>query len=243
MKLKYQKLIFFLTLGIMGLGMATFSFTPDIPTSSDGTLDNDYEHRVDITPNNGKNPVTDDNLSLNKPTDAIYSPQPTITIHVVDNKLEKDAYPEINMLISDFLHAKLDSTSTYEGLVSNPRTLDAEQIADKSEVIKGYKNITCYTKKGINEIDYIVYVIYDTEILMLTALVPNMDEYHVTYNSNGNPVIYSENLSDETVEYLNIMRNGDDVTALRDNTNDRFVKAIDSDSELKDFFDKIYSPE
>lgn len=249
MNLKFKKLIFFLTLGIMGLGMATFSFTAETSDDSSRTVGSYYmgntegaEVTATKAPNNTVSlaPVLS---STPIPTQTPVITEKVIDVDVLDIVLEKDEYPEINQLINAYLAAKLDSTSTYDGLVSSPHLLDSEKLASEAEVIKNYYNLICYTKKGINEIDFIVYVAYDVEILMLTTLVPSIDEFYIKYNSEGKPVIYNDRLSEDTISYIEMIRTGSDVVELQDTVNKRFMEAVESDSDLKEFFEKIVSTE
>lgn len=248
MSLKYKKLIIFLTLGIMGLGMATFSFSADKTDGSSREVDNMQPVKAPVV-TASKEPDEDTGLvsasPVPQPTSSPAVPVPTEIeeIDALDIVLENEAHTDIHQLISSYLYAKLDSTSTYDALVSNPHILDAEKLAAEAEVIKGYQNLICYTKKGINEIDFIVYALYDAEILMLTTLVPSMDEFYVCYNLEGEPLIYNDELSEDTLEYINLLRNGSDITKLQEEINIKFMEAIESDSDLKEFVDKISSNE
>lgn len=227
---KHRKLIFYLTTGIMGLGMATFSFS----NQADETLP--AAHNLSsITPEqlNEITPAITPSIFVTLPI----TPAPTKSESL--NSLLYNAYPEINELVTAFLNAKLDSTSTFENIVLNSSMIDFENIQRKTEYIKAYHNIKCYTKKGINEIDYIVYTVFDSELPTIDTYAPSIEELYIQYDSNNQPFIYFGDISEATAEYITQMRSSKDVAELIAKVNSQFNEALASDSALKEFFDNM----
>lgn len=240
MRYKYRKLILYVTIGIMGLGMATFTFSgafsKDQPPASDavGTAAGNLSGTP--TPS-GSNPSP--SLSPEASPTATIFPSPDIT--AAPNQLLYDAYPEINELITSFMAAKLDSTSTFEEYVLNAELVDAEKYQRKTEYIKAYHNIHCYTKKGIREIDFVVYLVYDAELPTIDTYAPSIEELYISKDETGRPWIYFGEISQEMQDYFSQLRSESDVTDLIQSVNQAFQNALNEDSALNEFFNNLTS--
>lgn len=233
MNLKQRKTILLITMGIMGIGMATFSFTAKgAPVSTkDASVSPMLSPTIPVTDIGILSPTPSD-----KPTTAPVTPTPT---SIPANDLLCDAYPEINNLIQAYLTAKLDPLGSFDGILQNANSIDSELLQRKTEYIKNYHNVKCYTKNGINEIDFIVYVTYDIELAVIDTYSPSIDEFYVVLDENNKPLLYFGDISEETEKYFLETRNSGDVTALLSEIDTQLAEAIASDSALKEFYDKL----
>ena len=78
------------------------------------------------------------------------------------NPLEQDAYPEVNELVQKYYEDM--STGDVEGLASVEDQISEEEqnrILRSRDLVEGYQNISCYTKKGLEENSYLVFVYYE----------------------------------------------------------------------------------
>lgn len=229
MNLKYKKMIFLLTTGIMGIGMVNLSFMQQDKTKS-----------VDAIPPNqavaSYNPMDEgDNSSNTTPTVSL---EPTVTPKPA-NDLELNKYAEINEVITEFYQAKLVcDEEKFKQILLNADQLDMERLQRKIEYIQDYHNINCYTKKGINEIDYVVYIIYDIELTTIETYSPSIDELLITY-VDGAPKIYMGDISKETSGYLSKLRNKEDVQLLVSDVETRLKEACELDEDLNEFYKNI----
>lgn len=231
MRLKYKKLLLLFTMGIFGIGMVTVSFqvAPDSALQAAFMKDGDRDSLEPTSPDSSQE-ITPTAFATNTP------------IPENPNALKKDAFPEINELIETYCKAKVstdaDSIEILKDCVTNASLLDFERISKKVEYITDYKNIHCYSKPGIGEIDYIVYVTYDIMITKIQTGAPSADVFYIT-SQDGKPHIFLGNVSQETMDYINKTNLDEDVQKLSKEADDNLAKAIDMDEDLRDFFENL----
>ncbi|MBE5963238.1 MAG: hypothetical protein E7256_17960 [Lachnospiraceae bacterium] len=233
MRLKYKKMILCLVMGIVGIGMVTFSF-PDSASI------------VSESQNVQTRAVSEAELLAKKENQAaadttIAPPSPSAKPKS-DSMLKKDAYPDINSLIERYFAANLScNEDDFKGLTKDASLLDMERMQRKVQYIKSYQNISCYTAKAMNEIDYVVYVTYDLELPVIETYAPSIGEFYIQYE-DGTPYIYLGSLSSETSDYLSDLRNSAEVVSLIDEVSKNLAKALEIDENLKDFYEKLSAP-
>lgn len=154
--------------------------------------------------------------------------------------LMEEGFPKINALITKFFNAKLESSeNAFDGLVTDPSGIDYERLHRKVEYIVSYQNIKTYVAKGINEVDYVAYVTYDLELPSIETMAPSIDEIYISLDENNKPLVYLGKLSEETQEFVDDLRNTEEVKSLISGVTDELTAAVKSDSNLKDFYDSF----
>ncbi len=225
MRLKYKKMILFITMWIMGIGMVTISFKKppkedSVPASSD--------HALAI--------VTD------VVTKAIISdtPTPLPTATPEDpTKLIKNTDLKLNKLIQTFYQAMLDvDGETLQSILTDTSTFDIEKIAKKQEYIEAYDNILCYSKPGLNDGDFVVYVTYDMKITTISTYAPSVDQCYVV-KQGDNYLIAFNNFDSKISDLLNTYYNSEDVQALVQEVGINLNKARQSDQDLDEFINNL----
>jgi len=220
-------------MGIFGIGMVTISFqvTPDSALQAFVK-----EGDRDLDSNNPDNSL-DTSQEITPTAFATNTPIPENP-----NALKKDAYPEINKLIETYYKAKVstdaDSIEILKDCVTDASLLDFERISKKVEYITDYKNFHCYSKPGTGEIDYIVYVSYDIMITKIQTGAPSIDVFYITYQ-DAKPHIFLGNVSQKTKDYIDKTNLDEDVQKLSKEADDNLVKAIDSDEDLREFYENL----
>ena len=232
MKLKYKKMILCLFMGILGIGMVTFSFSPPSASDSDSeTVQPRAISEAELLAEEENQAAVNTSIATPSPTEELQK----------ETMLEKDAHPEINNLIERYYAANLTcNEADFEGLIKDISQLDMERMQRKVQYIKSYQNISCYTVRAINEIDYVVYVTYDLELPVIETYAPSIGELYIQYE-DGIPYIYLGSLSNQTSDYLDDLRNSPEVLALIDQVTVNLEAAIESDENLKDFYEKLSS--
>jgi hypothetical protein len=231
MRLKYKKLLLLFTMGIFGIGMVTISFqvSPDALQAA-FMKDSDRDSLEPTNPLDSSQAITPTAFATNTP------------IPENPNALKKDAYPEINELIETYCKAKVstdaDSIEILKDCVTNASLLDFERISKKVEYITDYKNIHCYSKPGIGEIDYIVYVTYDIMITKIQTGAPSADVFYITYQ-DGKPHIFFFFFFQKTKNYIDKTNLDTDVQKLSKEADDNLAKAIDMDEDLREFYENL----
>lgn len=156
------------------------------------------------------------------------------------NELLLDAYPEVNNLMKTYFNAKLNcDLETLLKIVSDTETISEEKLQKENEYIEDYQNIKCYTKNGILEGTYIVYVYFEYKFYNIDTTAPAMIRMYVCTNEAGDVYIYNETVDGEIASYMEEINNSEDVVDLFAETDSRLKVAIESDENLMGFYTKL----
>lgn len=176
------------------------------------------------------------------PTDlppATPTPTPTPT----PNPLLTDAYAEVNELIEAYYAAKLSGEADdFAPLVSDTTTIDTDYLHIQYGLVTDFSNFTCYTKNGINELAYVVYVSYDSKIVTIDTPIPTLDRLTLVYAGDGSGKLLvntAPELSAEATAYFDELSTHADVQELYRRETERFEAAIDSDPELQQLYNRL----
>ncbi len=248
MKLKYKKMIIMVSMCTMGIGLVTFSMvgqskkeaaedTAKIESEVSGIASFDVADNKESL-NEKDQDVLSTFKSFDEPNEA--DAEVSSLAVVEEDKLEKNANKEINKLIKNYLEAKLQKDDkAFDGIVNDPSLLDIEDMARKTNYIESYDNIDVYTKKGPEEGSYIVYAYHEVKFTSIETLAPAMNEFFLKTDDNGKVYIYLGDINDETREFLDTVRNSEEVMELIYSVNDDLQKAVDADEALREFYIKL----
>ena len=267
---KNSLLTLYLSMGIIGICMIVFSawtpFSSDIKTSaspdkllqSEHTPSSDQQNfetsesvtsPVDDNTQNSvsSNDVTAEQTPVTVPATDIPMPTPTpsATPTPTPNPLLTNAYAEVNALVEEYYQAKLaGDASSFEDLVSDPSAIDIDYLHIQYGLVTDFSNFTCYTKNGINEIAYIVYVSYDSKIVTIDTPVPILDRLTLVYADDGSGKLLintAATLSDEVTAYCDEIFTHEDVRQMYSYETERFENAIASDPDLSQLYNRLDS--
>lgn len=151
-------------------------------------------------------------------------------------ELQKDAYPQVNELISTYFQAKVDQDVQLLYKVFGKEEDDRleerkQQLKDEAVYIEDYQDITCYTKVGMTDDSYVVYVTYDVKFRRVDTLAPGLMWCYVVKNDNGDYII-RENVVGDEADYVANQNQTEDVRLLSTQVNERLKQAVESDSLL-----------
>lgn len=151
-------------------------------------------------------------------------------------ELQKDVNPQVNELISTYFQAKVDqdAQALYKvfGKEEDDRLEERkQQLKDEAVYIEDYQDITCYTKAGMADDSYVVYVTYDVKFRRVDTLAPGLMWCYVVKNDNGDYII-RENVVGDEADYVAEQNRTEDVRLLSTQVNERLKQAIESDSLL-----------
>jgi hypothetical protein len=243
MKLKYKKMILMISMCTMGIGMVTFSMTNQSDKNSTGV-----EEKVSTMVAYDASAVAiNDSEEESTTVLPTVTPMPTIapteeetSAKVVSVTLEDNTHKDINKLIKKYLNAKLkNDISKFETLVNDTSLLDLEDIERKTKYIEEYQNLECYTCDGAEAGSYIVYAYHEVKFTSIDTMAPAMNEFYVKTDANGDPYIYLGEIDEATEEYMNQVRNSEEVMELIYNVNDKLEKAVKNDDALAEFCLKL----
>lgn len=157
-----------------------------------------------------------------------------------DNPLLKDQYPEINALITDVLKAwvncdmeKLKFLDMYPSIYN-----DSSEFQKAAQIVKGYENLQCYTKKGMKKDSYIVFAVVDTKIAKVDTLAPGLFQFYVVKDMDDLYKIDSTPDSERdaaTVNYIQKVAQEEDALNLVANVTMEYQNALKKDKKLKKY--------
>lgn len=156
--------------------------------------------------------------------------------------LVKDAYPEINELITEYYTAMMNfDMDAMEGLVSDISRVDQNLIRAKLAYMESISNIICYTVEGPIEGTFRVYVYYDLQLQGISTLAPALSAMYVTMSSDGNYVIYLSEIDQEAQDFIEEADASVDVNLLTSLVSERLNNVVNSDASMKEFYNKMES--
>ncbi len=166
----------------------------------------------------------------------------------VPEEYQKDAYPEINELITNYYKAYAagdnDTLATFTDPIS-----EAEKgyITAFSQYVEEYRNIACYTKKGLDENSYIVSAYMEVKLKEADTVAPGLERFYVTKKDGSyyidnlygqfNTRMKEYDVDENVITLLDEFNQQADVIKLRTEVEEKYKQAIESDENLKKIVD------
>ncbi len=151
----------------------------------------------------------------------------------VSSTLVKDQ-AEVLQLVKEYYSAR--GSKNYDALVNMYETFDDKERTDvetSDTAVESYSNIMTYSKPGLTEGSYVVFIYFDAKLTGITTLVPGLRGLYLITNSEGKLVIADTNAHPEQESYLKERMTDDDVQALSEDVDKKLEDAKAADSELK----------
>lgn len=169
-------------------------------------------------------------------TEAVQEEEP-----VEENPLEVDAYEAVNEVIRKY----------FEGLSSGNIDLvrqvvdvltdeEAKTIETKKEYVESYQNITCYTKKGLEEGSYVVFAAYEMKILGIETSAPGMMPLYVCTAEDGSLYIFNDEAPETLENYVLELASEEELAGIIAEIQTRYEEALVQDADLAEFDAKIH---
>lgn len=184
-----------------------------------------------------KKSQTVDNPSINM-TD---SPSTASMATLSDEPLAENAHTNVNELMQSFCSAMADGDMDTVKTIKDYNT-DKEIITykEKSAFIERYDNINCYTKPGIEENSYFVYVTYDVKFKDIETKAPGLNAFYVYTSEDGELKIDGD--TEENIKAaFKLVTSQDDVVDLYNRINVSYNEATASDEALNQFMEELPS--
>lgn len=166
------------------------------------------------------------------------------TIEETVEEFQVDAYEDVNNLITQYYTAYVaGDMATLTSLAAPVTENEQAYIALFGQYVESCQNIKCYTKSGLDDNSYLVYVSLEVKFAGVDTLAPGLDFFYVRTNEDGTVYIdnlYSqynlakkENALDTSVQSLILeFINADDALALHQETQEKYDAAVASDEAL-----------
>ncbi len=150
-------------------------------------------------------------------------------------QLEKNV-PEVLGLIEKYYTAR--QNKDYETLAAICEDFGDSmqaQLEREDAAVEGYSNFMTYSKPGLTEGSYVVYVYVETKLTGIATQAPSLLEKYVLPDAEGNLMIAETDRSTEIKEYTQRLQADDDVQALINDVNTALANAMEADEDLKNF--------
>lgn len=242
MKLKYKKIILLTTMSTMGIGMLTLSVSKDKSSAEESAgLRTILETRISDEANADQLLMATDAPTATPSVTAALTPIPTPTEIPIYPIEQAGTYPEIDDLFKTYYEAKNNrDIKTLKSILSDPSKVEPEEeLQAKTEYIEDYRKITTYTKKGLTEGTYIVYVYHEIKFTSINTPAPGLAKFYVITGDDNKLKIFSGDLDSETKEYFDARNKDEDVIALIEMTDEKSEKAKKKDEDLANFWKSI----
>lgn len=157
---------------------------------------------------------------------------------VAEVTYEVNAYPEINILITEFLsHIVSGNEDGLRTLVLDPNA-SMEQYMNRALYITEFSNINCYTLPGYSEKDIIVYVTYNITIPEVESKPIDIQQFYVI-NTDYGYRIDNTTPSVEVATYINEQNLTESVQELYESIKNSIDQSLIDDPTFAAFYEEI----
>lgn len=244
MKLKYKKIILLTTMSTMGIGILTLSVSQDRPKAQESSIQTILNSEIaedNVSAEDNSRMASVDNTAMMFAETATPSPIPSPT-PVPDYPVEKKGtYPEIDKLFETYYTAKNNrDINTLKSIISDSTKVESEaELQARTEYIEDYQNIEAYTKKGLKEGTYVVYVYHEIKFTSINTAAPALSKFYVITGEDNKLKIYSGEMDADTKAYYDSCSEDKDFVALSEMTDKKSTKAKKKDEDLASFWTSI----
>ena len=243
MRFKYRKLIITASCSAMLLGMVIFSTKNSLDMRAASMPDATSVKTTSVVTDNSTSTVKDEKVTSELQTtvdtaseDAVKSTDNAKGVSI----LMKNAYPEVNRLISEYYKARLKVDKDKIGkLVDNVYYAGIEELPQMMKNFEDIKLVDCYTIDGPEDKAMMVYASTETKIKGIDTPASGVDGFYVKPDANGDLKIILSPVTNEVQKIIDEDTKREDVVALLSDVNTKLAHEIKSDKKLSDFFDKL----
>ncbi|MDE7323971.1 MAG: SH3 domain-containing protein [Lachnospiraceae bacterium] len=156
-----------------------------------------------------------------------------------DKPLEENAYSSVNELMNTFYRALADGDmETVRAIKDYNDDKEIITYEKKSEFIEYYDNINCYTKPGISDNTYFVYVTYTVKIQDIETKAPGLNAWYVYTAEDGSLKIDGD--TEENIKAaFKLVTSQDDVVDLYNKIDVSYKEAVAADEALSVFLEEL----
>lgn len=177
----------------------------------------------------------DDSSSENQPVEGENTEE---TDTEESTALEKNAYPKINALMQNYYTAL--SNRNVQDIKTMVDALDPadESAIENSHYIESYSNVEVYTKPGLTENSYVVFICYGHKYVGYETVLPGMSCMYVETREDDTLYIVSEP-TEEQENYMTQVLNDEDTQKLLNDTQTAYDEALAKDTALSTYLSEL----
>ncbi|MDE5777784.1 MAG: hypothetical protein K2I10_04645 [Lachnospiraceae bacterium] len=153
---------------------------------------------------------------------------------------QKDADKDLNTFIESYFKAIVDCDYTaLQDMVTNGSEYSNDvALKKKAEFIKGYDNITVYTKEGLDEYSYVVFAVANVTIAGVNSSPYDIITLYVVNGARGY-LVNNGTLSDDAVEYIEKIKGDADIQKVYRSIEKKNAELKKKDPSLQEFYDML----
>ena len=233
----YKRLSVILTMGIMGIGLVSFSTVPGAEIKnnsvSTGTVVETGVERSSVSDD-----VTSEPVATATPTPTP-TPEPTPT--PAPNFLQKNSNTKISDLVKAYLAAKLTcDVDSFKDIVTDTSALRMDTMMKQTETVLSYDLRDCYTKRGYDPVNYVVYYVYYVNITTLSSPILAFDSFNVNVDENGVYRVFTGDIDDSAEEKLQLLNQDADVQAVISDVMSEINREMEEDETVLQYWQRLY---
>ena len=187
-------------------------------------------------------------ISADQPTENVVIDED----EVAKDKLLKDKYPEVNALIERYREGLTSGDiNILKEVYDSTESMSTDVVTSTSEIIESYSDTVCYTKRGLEDNSYFVFIYDYLKINGIDTPVPNLTLEYVKTNAEGKLYIYrgvkntatgSYEYDSATLQYIELLNEDEEIKNLMATVYQEKEAACSRDEALRDFIDGLASP-
>lgn len=154
---------------------------------------------------------------------------------------ERNEYPEVNSFVENYLNAVTNADIyVLSTMVVDPNQFDPETLQKRREMVLSYSNADCYTKPGLTEGSYVVYVVVNTQIPDVQVQPLSMHQFYLIPNEYGGFLQDNTTSTNPEIEaYMNQIDRDPDVAELYVRVEQNNDESAKNDEALRAFYERI----
>lgn len=157
----------------------------------------------------------------------------TSNVEVPKDKYEKDAYPDVNSIVTSYMNAMSAGDAATMASLSNSLSDERRAFFEaQAKYIGSYSDYHFYTKKGPAENSYIVLTTYNLLINGDTTKIPGLLSLYVCTDDAGALYINNGDLSSDDEAYILAVVSQDDFVKLQDEVQLEYNDIMNSNNAL-----------
>lgn len=153
---------------------------------------------------------------------------------------QKDANDELNTFIQSYLKAitDCDNEKLQDMVTDSSKYHSDEELKKKAEFITEYDNITVYSKEGLDEGSYVVFVVANVSIAGVNSSPYDIITLYVINGARGY-IIHNGEISKDSKEYIEKVKGDKDIQKIYKLVEKKNKQLEEKDDSLKEFYEII----
>lgn len=153
---------------------------------------------------------------------------------------EKDANKDLNAFIEKYFKAitSCDNMALQEMVTNGSEYASDEDLKKKAEFITAYDNITVYTKEGLDEGSYVVFVVANVTIAGVNSSPYDIMTLYIVNGARGY-LVNNGTLTDDANEYIEKIKGDADIQKVYKAIEKKNAELKEKDASLREFYEII----